>query len=132
MKQLVKPEVRAKARDVGPQTVPTVLKLVGLGPDEMGSEECYRRLRNISPIRHVGRDAPPVFMQYAGPEGVRDPNDPRLQWSVHSPISGLLLVQKLKDLDVPYELFMVEDLNRRRDELLERQIAFLKRHNGMP
>jgi acetyl esterase/lipase len=105
-----------------------LVELLNVKPEELGTLQFYQQLMLISPMNHIDWNSPPVFLQYLGPENVNSPNDPRMEWDVHSPISGILLAQRLQSFDVPYELHMVPDLTARQREALRRKIAFLQRH----
>lgn len=109
----------------------TLSQLLGIGEDRLMTEDGLSRLREISPLYHIRKDGPPVFMQYQGPEDATDPDDPRLTWNVHTAVSGILLARKLKALGVPYEMLMAPDLRQLGDEITLRQIRFLKKHNGV-
>ena len=112
-----------------------VLDLVGMEAEDFGSEEFYRRLSEISPINHVTKDSPPVFIQYKVPEGVTSGDDPRLKWGIHSPLSGYMLEKELKAKGVPYEMLMTPDLKDENNILtIENQmktIAFIRKHGGV-
>jgi acetyl esterase/lipase len=105
-----------------------LIELLRVTPEEFGTREFYKRLIVMSPINYIDWNSPPVFLQYLGPENATDPNDPRMEWDVHSPISGVLLADRLESFNVPYDLFMVPDLAKRQEEALQRKIAFLRRH----
>jgi acetyl esterase len=103
-------------------------QLLGVEKDQLQSLNFYQQLMILSPINYITAESPPVFLQYEGPEGATGPNDPRMQWEVHSPISGVLLAQRLEDFGVPFELFMVPNLREREQESLRRRIDFLREH----
>ncbi len=105
--------------------------LLGIEPDQVGTEGFYRRLYRISPITLVDKDTVPVLMLYTGPEGVASVDDPRLKWEVHTPISGLTLAEKLKQLGVEHELVIAPNLGRGSSRSMAAQKAFLKKHNDI-
>jgi len=111
-----------------------VLALVGMKAKDFGSEDFYRRLSEISPINHVTKDSPPVFIQYKVPAGVTSGDDPRLKWGIHSPLSGYILEKELKAKGVPYEMLMTPDLKDENNvltvEIQMKTIAFIKKHSG--
>jgi len=109
----------------------SLMKLLNMTEDQAESEEFYRRLAEISPINFVGKDTPPVFIQYVGPEDATSPDDPRLKWAVHTPISGLQLAQKLEECSVPHEVLIVPDPKEREDEIIQSHIKFVKEHCGI-
>ena len=109
-----------------------VQALLAIGADELGTETFYDRLSEISPINFVNPDTVPVLMLYTGPEGVTSRNDPRLKWEVHTPISGLILAEKLQELGVEHELVIGMDPGRGSRRSLDAQTAFLKKHNDIP
>lgn len=106
--------------------------LLGIEADQVGTERFYRRLRQISPITLVDKETVPVLMLYTGPDGVTSRDDPRLKWEVHTPISGLILAEKLEQLGVEHELVIAPDLGRRSSRSMAAQKAFLKKHNDVP
>jgi len=106
--------------------------LLGIQADRVGTEEFYRKLQQISPITLVDKHTVPVLMLYTGPEGVTSRDDPRLKWEVHTPISGLILAEKLEQLGVEHELVIAPDLGRGSSRSMEAQAAFLKKHNDVP
>jgi len=102
--------------------------LLSIKPDQVGTEEFYLRLKEISPISLVDKNTVPVLMLYTGPEGVSSRNDPRLKWEVHTPISGLILAEKLERLGVEHELVIAPNLGRSSSRSITAQAAFLKKH----
>ena len=106
--------------------------LLGIEADQVDTEGFYRRLHRVSPIALVSKDTVPVLMLYTGPEGVTSIDDPRLKWKVHTPISGLILAEKLKQLGVEHELVIAPDLGRGSSRSMAAQKAFLKKHNNLP
>ena len=106
--------------------------LLGVEADQVGTEAFYRRLDEISPIRLVNKNTVPVLMLYAGPEGVTSRDDPRLEWAVHTPISGFILAARLKQLDVKHELVIAPNLGRTSPRALKAHFAFLKKFNDLP
>ena len=96
---------------------------------QVETEEFYRRLHQISPITLVDKNTVPVLMLYTGPEGVTSRDDPRLKWDIHTPISGLVLAEKLKQLGVEHELVINPDLGRGSARSMKAQSDFLKKHN---
>jgi acetyl esterase/lipase len=101
--------------------------LVGASP-EVSREELLARLRPLSPIEYVSEDSPPVFLTHQGPPDAFWPGDARLKWDAHTPISGLILEKKLKELQVPYELVISPEGGRGDTTLLQRELAFLAKH----
>jgi acetyl esterase len=112
-----------------------VLALVGMEAKDFGSEEFYRRLSEISPINHITKDSPPVFIQHKVPEGVTSGDDPRLKWGIHSPLSGYMLEKELKAKGVPYEMLMTPNLKDENNILTVgnqmKNIAFIRKHCGV-
>lgn len=119
---------QTEERGADSKTPASILKLLGMPEDQAWSDEFYRKLAEISPINYVNKDTPPVFIQYVGPEGVRSADDPRLKWAIHTPISGLQLAQKLKEVGVPHEILIAPDLKERADEVIGRHIEFVKKY----
>ncbi len=107
--------------------------LLGAGREEMTVEELTRRLKPLSPIEIVTQDAPPVLLMHPGPADAFWPGDARLKWDVHTPITGLILAKKLKELGVPHELLMIPEGQGRRDGgvALDHELAFLRRNLGV-
>ena len=106
--------------------------LLGIQADQVGTEEFYQQLKEISPISLVNKDTVPVLMLYTGPEGVTSRDDPRLKWDVHTPISGLILAEKLRQVGVEYELVISPDLGRDSTRSMTAQAEFLMRYNKRP
>jgi acetyl esterase/lipase len=104
--------------------------LLAVKPEQVDTEESYRRLYEISPIRLVNKDTVPVLMLYGGPEGITSLDDPRLVWDTHTPISGLMLAEKLKEFGVPYSIVIAPDLARDSPRSLEAHRAFFEKYNG--
>ena len=109
----------------------TLALLLGIAEDQVASEEGLRRLREISPLYNIRKDGPPVYLQYEGPADATDPEDPRLTWHNHTPVSGVLLARRFRELGVPYEMFMTPDLRTAGAEITRRQVEFLKKNNGL-
>ena len=107
--------------------------LLGAGREELTIEELTRRLKPLSPIEIVTKDAPPVLLMHPGPADAFWPGDARLKWDVHTPITGLILAKKLDELGVPHELVILPEDQGRRDggTASERELAFLRRHLGL-
>jgi acetyl esterase/lipase len=78
-------------------------QVLGIGREPLTGSEIEQRLYAISPIRLVDEHTVPVLMLYSGPEGVASADDPRLQWETHTPLSGFLLAEKLKQSGVAYD-----------------------------
>ncbi len=116
----------------GPYLRGRLQALLGIEADQVGTERFYRRLHQISPISMVDKDTVPVLMLYKGPEGVTSRADARLKWEVHTPISGLILAEKLQQLGVEHELVIAPDLGRGSDRSMAARAAFLKKHNDIP
>lgn len=105
-----------------------MLDLVGATAGDISRDELLARLKPLSPIEYVGRNSPPVFLTHQGPVDAFWPGDARLRWDVHTPITGLILEKKLKELEVPYELVISPENTRGDTTLLRRELAFLARH----
>jgi acetyl esterase/lipase len=101
------------------------IKRAGLTVDELA-----RRLGPLSPVHVVTRDAPPVLLLHPGPADAFWPGDARLKWDVHTPITGLILAQRLKELGVPHELAMLPEGSEGRGGgvVSPQELAFLRRH----
>jgi acetyl esterase len=102
--------------------------LVGGAPGAMSQDELLAKLKALSPIEYVTRDAPPVFLTSQGPADAFWPGDARLKWDVHTPITSLILEKKLKELQVPYELVISPGGGRGDTTLLRRELAFLAKY----
>jgi creatinine amidohydrolase len=104
--------------------------LLGAGREELTVEELTRRLKSLSPIEIVTKDAPPVLLLHPGPADAFWPGDVRLKWDVHTPITGLILAKKLKELGVTHELVMIPEGQGRRDGGVasDRELGFLRQH----
>jgi len=104
--------------------------LLGTGREELTVEELTQRLKPLSPIEIVTRDAPPVLLMHPGPADAFWPGDARLKWDVHTPITGLILAKKLKELGVPHELVMLPKgpAGRGGGQPAGREMAFLRQH----
>ncbi|MBM4025809.1 MAG: alpha/beta hydrolase, partial [Planctomycetes bacterium] len=105
-----------------------MLSLVGAAPGEISRDELLEKLRPLSPIEYVTRDAPPVFLTNQGPVDAFWPGDARLKWDAHTPITSLILEKKLKELQVPYELVISPEGGRGDTTLVQRELAFLAKH----
>jgi|GEM_PF-784808 len=102
---------------------------------EVPRAELIAKLKPLSPIEYVDRNSPPVFLTHQGPADAFWPGDARLTWDVHTPITGLILEKKLKELQVPYELIISPGGARGDPALLQRELAFLDKHlrgEGVP
>ncbi len=106
--------------------------LLGIEADQVGTDEFYQQLKEISPISLVNKDTVPVLMLYTGPEGVTSRDDPRLKWDVHTPISGLILAEKLRQVGVEYERVISPHLGRGSTRSIATQAEFLMRYNKRP
>lgn len=58
-------------------------------------------IQEYSPIRHVTRDDPPIGLFYGGDKNAK--RGESLGDPTHSPVLGLLLIEKLKEAGIPYE-----------------------------
>ncbi len=105
-----------------------MIALVGDTPGGLTRDELLAKLKPLSPIEYVTRNAPPVFLTSQGPADAFWPGDARLKWDVHTPITSLILAKKLKELQVPYELVIFPGGGRGDTTLLRREMAFLAQH----
>jgi len=103
--------------------------LLGAGQKELTIDELAQKLKPLSPIEYVTKDSPPVMLMHPGPADAFWPGDARLKWDVHTPITGLILAKKLKELGVPHELVMLpESRERRSSAAMDRELAFLRKY----
>jgi acetyl esterase/lipase len=109
-----------------------MLMLTGMKQENFGTEQFYRRLYQISPIRLVNKDTVPVLILCRGPRDIKSINDPRLKWDIHTPISGLMLAKKLKQFGVEHEIEIIPDLSEESELTMKVISEFLKKHNNIP
>ncbi|MBL7043258.1 MAG: alpha/beta hydrolase [Pirellulaceae bacterium] len=103
--------------------------LLGAGEEELTVDQLVQKLKPLSPIEYVTKDSPPVMLMHPGPADAYWPGDARLKWDVHTPITGLILTAKLKELGVPHELVMLpENRERRSSAAMDRELAFLRKY----
>jgi penicillin amidase len=102
--------------------------LLGIQRAGLTVDELARRLGPLSPVHVVTRDAPPVLLLHPGPADAFWPGDARLKWDVHTPITGLILAQRLKELGVPHELAMLPEGSEGRGGgvVSPQELAFLR------
>ncbi|MFC1737403.1 alpha/beta hydrolase fold domain-containing protein [Candidatus Hydrogenedentota bacterium] len=131
MRNLLKDDKGKPGREADQGKNNKLLLLTGLKPEDMGSEKFYKRLREVSPVSIVSKEAPPVFIQYRGPEGVTSSDDPRMEWHIHTPISGYLLKEKLDTLGVPCEMLVKPSLRDDWAGVVKKHVAFIKKHCGI-
>ena len=105
--------------------------LVGAGKDPLTVEELVQRLKPLSPIEIVTKDAPPVLLMHPGPADAFWPGDARLKWDVRTPITGLILAKKLQELGVPHELLMLPEGQGGRGLPSDQEMVFLRRYLGL-
>jgi acetyl esterase/lipase len=109
--------------------------LLGVKPDALTVEELVGRLKPLSPCHIVTKDAPPVLLLHPGPADAFWPGDARLKWDVHTPITGLILARRLKELGVAHELAMLpegQEGGRGAAKPSRQEAAFLQRHLHLP
>ncbi|MBM4091758.1 MAG: hypothetical protein FJ276_20375, partial [Planctomycetes bacterium] len=108
--------------------------LLGLGDAELPLDQLTSRLEPLSPFHIVTRDAPPVLLSHPGPADAYWPGDPRLKWDVHTPITGFILAERLKELGVPHQLVMMpeDSSGRGSGQVPAEELAFLKRYLELP
>ena len=108
--------------------------LLGLGDEELTLDQLVDRLEPLSPFHVVTRDAPPVLLLHPGPADAFWPGDARLKWDVHTPITGFILAERLKELGVPHQLVMLpeDSSGRGGGQVPAEELAFLKRYLELP
>jgi acetyl esterase/lipase len=102
--------------------------LLGVTEEQIGAEEFDRRLQAISPLRLINSRSVPLLMMYTGPDDVTSAKDPRLQWEVHTPLSGFILAEKLQEAGVDHELAISQGFGRGTPRTMEVQSGFLRKH----
>ena len=103
--------------------------LLGAGQEELTLEQLLPRLKPLSPVEYVTQDSPPVFLMSQGPADAFWPGDARLTWEAHTPITCLILANKLKELGVPHEVCILPAEGGRggASPFTQRELAFLRK-----
>lgn len=90
----------------------------GLKPDEMDTEKAHKIFEECSPITHLTKDDPPIYLSYSGKD---QPNDKQPGAGIHHEKFGLVLQEEMKKLNLACELKVGGgDFNA--------QMEFFKRH----
>jgi acetyl esterase len=94
---------------VGEETakISPIRLLVGLKPGQQPDEHIWRLYEESSPITHVSKDAPPVFMYYSRPMKPLPVSD--TGEGIHNPRMGYLLKERLDKLGVECEVHLISD-----------------------
>jgi acetyl esterase len=121
---------REIARLVGEETskIGPLFRLVGLKPGEQPDARIWRLYEQASPINHVTRAAPPVFMYYSRPMKplpVADTGE-----GIHNPRMGYLLKERMDQLGVECEVHLVDEYKSRPPaaDMYPQMIEFFMRH----
>lgn len=96
--------------------------LADLKAVEDNREKIAAWMKEYSPINHVSKDDPPIGLYYGGVKGAKKGEshpDP-----THSPMLGLLLIERLKTANVPYAI----QYNGQPNEKLPSAAAYLIEH----
>lgn len=80
---------------------PALLQLYGLKPDEASSEKASKLFEEASPLTHLTKDDPPVFLGYKGKD---QPNDKQPGAGIHSEKFGAALKSEMDKLGIACEL----------------------------
>ena len=108
--------------------------LLGVGQEDLTLEQLLQRLKPLSPIEYVTKDSPPVFLMSQGPADAFWPGDARLKWEAHTPITCLILANRLKELGVPHEVCILpaEGARGTASPFTSRELAFLRQYLNLP
>lgn len=88
--------------------------------------EKYKLIEEVSPITHLSKDDPPVLLSY---KSAFDAKVTTPGIGIHHPEFGRALEEKMRELNVPCELYA--DGKRFRDGTPMTTIDFLKKHFGI-
>ena len=78
---------------------PALLPFYGIKADELDSPKAYELYEKASPINHLTRDDPPVFLVYAEAKGPL-PADAKPGQGIHHPNFGTYLKEKMDPLGI--------------------------------
>jgi hypothetical protein len=114
---------------VGEETakIGPIRQLVGLKPGEQPDERIWKLYEEASPITHVTRNAPPVFMYYARP--MKPLPVDNTGEGIHNPRMGYLLKEKLDKLGVECEVHLITEYSKNpAKENNQQMMEFFIRH----
>jgi hypothetical protein len=121
---------REIAKLVGEETarIGPIRQLVGLKPGQQPDEHIWQLYEEASPITHVTKDAPPVFMHYSRPMKplpVTDTGE-----GIHNPRMGYLLKEKMDKLGVECEVHLISEYTSQNpaQESNQQMVEFFLRH----
>jgi acetyl esterase len=78
---------------------PALAQLYGLKPDEMETDRAHRMSKDASPVTHLSKDDPPVFLYYTEPDEPL-PADAKPGAGIHHPRFGFSLKEQMDKLGI--------------------------------
>lgn len=106
---------------------PALLGLFGMeSPEDVADEKFHAACAEASPITHVTKDDPPVFLYYPQPNEKLPPGSTG-ERHIHHPKFGFVLKEKLEALKIACEMQVAEGRGDRRQPV-EDYVAFFAKH----
>ncbi len=106
---------------------PALVPFYGLEPDKWDSDEAKTKFEEASPITHLTRDDPAVFLTYSYPD--TDPAEGLSRGHlIHHPRFGLILQEAMEGLGLECVVEVPKRAGRRGDEGTEALARFLIEH----
>ena len=109
---------------------PALMPFYGLKPDELDTPKAHKLYEEASPITHLSKGDPPVFLFYSEPKGPL-PADARPGQGIHHPNFGVHLKEKMDPLKIECVLRHRDDYKDKGDAqgvLHGEMVAFFLKH----
>jgi hypothetical protein len=124
------PRVIAKVVGEAASRHPALPQLYGLREGEAPGEQAYRMFEDASPITHLTKDAPPVFLYYVEPDEPL-PADAKPGAGIHHPRFGFFLKDRMDKLGIECIVRQRNDYSGQPMPQLTREVvAFFEKHFG--